>query len=179
MNEQKNRLANRLYESIKNICGEEKAISILEKLPLSKIPNESKRREWACESCSKLHENFDDETIKAIRKGCHCKPSLKYVEELKKLYEESNSIEEFVSKTNNEWISFKAEENAILTIYPRCYCSFLKDVEGIIPSDWCQCSLGYSEYMFREIAGKNVRAELEESILSGDNRCVIRVHFDK
>lgn len=179
MNELKNRQSIRLFQSIKKICGEEKATAILAKLPLSKSPTENKRREWACASCSKLHEHFDDETVKMIKKGCHCKPSPEAIKELKKCYKESSSIEDFVEKANSNGVFYKAEENAILVTYPRCYCPFLNNVKGELPSDWCQCSLGYSEYLFHSATGKDVHAELLESIVLGNNRCVIRVHLDK
>lgn len=179
MNEQKNRQAIRLYDSISKVCGEEKANAILAELPLSKSPTENKKREWACASCSKLHEYFDDETVKTIKKGCHCKPSPKDAKEIKKCYDESQSLEDFANKANSSGVFYKIENDAIVVTYPRCYCPFLKKVTGDLPSDWCQCSLGYSEDLFHYVTGKRVRAELLESVVLGNNRCVIRIHLDE
>ncbi|MDD4292196.1 MAG: DUF6144 family protein [Clostridia bacterium] len=179
MSEQKNRQAIRLYESVSKVCGEQKADAILSELPLYKSPTESKRRLWACASCAKLHEHFDNETVAAIRKGCHCKPSPDSVKELKKCFKESETIEQFVQKANVFGAYFSADNDSILLTYPKCYCPFLKDVKGSLPTDWCMCSLGYAEELFASVTGKTVRTELLESVIQGSSRCVIRITLDQ
>jgi hypothetical protein len=56
---------------------------------------------------------------------------------------------------------------------PHCSCPLVK--EGETPPSFCDCTLGWQEATYSKILGRPVKAELEESILRGDKRCVFRI----
>ncbi len=169
----------RLFDSVSKIAGKETAEGLFEKLPLSKTPSEKNKREWACKACAELSDMFDESTVTAIRKGCRCKPSPNAVKKLKKLFDESNDLNEFAEKASIASNAYKieAEADALVLIYPSCYCSFAKHSTEPFPSIRCYCSLGYAEEMFFGVTGKPVRAELLESVLTGGSKCRIRVEL--
>ncbi|HKM35159.1 MAG TPA: DUF6144 family protein [Lachnospiraceae bacterium] len=172
--------AKRLYESISEIAGSEKANVILDELPLSKSPTDKKRGEWACSSCRSLCESFDSKTVESIRKNCHCKPSPQSVKQMKKLWSECGDLGEFAKKANeNANGSFEMENshNALIMKYPVCYCQFLKETDVQAPIEWCYCTLGYAEDMFSRVSGKEVTCELLESIATGGKCCRIKMNL--
>jgi predicted hydrocarbon binding protein len=57
---------------------------------------------------------------------------------------------------------------------PTCTCPLVK--EGTTPASFCDCTLGWQEEAYATILGRPVRAELEESLLRGDKRCVFRIN---
>jgi predicted ArsR family transcriptional regulator len=55
-----------------------------------------------------------------------------------------------------------------------CSCPLV--TVGETPATFCNCTLGWQEATYSSILGKPVKAELEESILRGDKRCVYKMH---
>jgi len=56
---------------------------------------------------------------------------------------------------------------------PSCSCPMVK--VGETPASFCDCTLGWQEATYSTILGRPVKAELEESILRGNRRCVYRM----
>jgi hypothetical protein len=56
---------------------------------------------------------------------------------------------------------------------PGCSCPLVQ--AGTTPPSFCDCTLGWQEATYSAIVGRPVRAELEESILRGGQRCVYRI----
>lgn len=54
-----------------------------------------------------------------------------------------------------------------------CSCPLV--TVGETPATFCNCTLGWQEATYLSILGKPVKAELEESVLRGDKRCVYRM----
>ncbi len=177
--ELKHTQARRLFDSVADNAGRETAEELLSKLPLPKTPTEKRKREWACEACAALDDMFDASAVTAIRKCCHCKPSPDALKKLKKLFDESADLNEFALMASEASRAYKieAEADALVLVYPRCYCSFAKHSDERFPSSWCDCSLGYAEDMFTSATGKPVKAELISSVLQGGAECQIRVSF--
>jgi len=68
------------------------------------------------------------------------------------------------------------EKTGTIRIFDRsktCTCPLVE--EGLTPSDQCECTLGWQKQTYAAILGKQVEAELEESILRGSTRCVFRI----
>jgi predicted hydrocarbon binding protein len=55
----------------------------------------------------------------------------------------------------------------------KCTCPLVK--AGMTPAVQCKCTLGWQKETYSAILGRNVDAELEESILRGGKRCVFRI----
>lgn len=171
--------AQRLYSSLVKQVGEGEAESIMNTLPLSKAPSDKRKIEWARSACAALDEKLDIETAESVRKGCHCSPPQGEVNRLKKLWEESDGVQSFADKMNKLSGAFAIETDgdSLIQVYPRCYCSFVKRADKPLPALWCACTLGYAEAMFSAVTGRQVKATLLESVVTGGERCRIKVSF--
>lgn len=56
-----------------------------------------------------------------------------------------------------------------------CTCPLVK--KGTTPASFCECTLGWQETAYSMLLGRPVKAELEESILRGDKRCVFQIRI--
>lgn len=172
--------AKRLYDSLCAVAGTERADLLLDRLPLPKSPSEKQKAAWARASCEALADAFDEKTAEAIRKRCHCHPSPAQVTAIKRLWEESASAEDFAQKATAQArgaFEIEARGDAIILIYPRCYCAFIKHSTRQPPEAWCACSLGYAEAMFSAVASRPAAATLLKSVVRGDARCEIAVRW--
>ncbi|ABX40571.1 DUF6144 family protein [Lachnoclostridium phytofermentans] len=180
MGEIVNTRVKRLYDSIEKHVGKEKADTLLTKITLPKSASPQKRFEWACNVCTLLEENFDEDTICEIRMDCCCKPSMLHMKKLKELYSKSESLPGYANLASNETpAKFWAEGSVLYMSYPECYCSDVKHTKGTMSKTWCLCTLGYTKYMYEYIFGCAVKVELLESVKLGNNRCVIRIESEE
>ena len=170
--------AKRLFDSVCAVAGEERAGLLLARLPLSKTPSDKQKAAWARASCAALTDAFDEQTAEAVRKGCRCNPAPAHVKAMKKLWDESDSMDDFADKATNiangAYI-LQARGDELVLVYPRCYCSFVARSAKQPPRLWCACSLGYAEQMFSAVTSRVVSARLLKSVVQGDERCEIAV----
>jgi predicted ArsR family transcriptional regulator len=54
-----------------------------------------------------------------------------------------------------------------------CTCAFVRI--GLTPPEFCQCSVGWQKEAYATILGKPMDAEIESSVLRGDERCAFRM----
>jgi len=169
--------AMRLYDSLVKHTDEQTAQKIANKIPLSKSADINKKFAWAESICADLQNEFDDDTIKKVRMDCACGPEMGKINKIKKLYQASGDANEFVSKMNglHQGFTLEVADNALLLIYPACYCSCVKRVDKDLSEVWCYCTLGYSKKMFEHILERKVEVKLLESVKTGGNKCVIKV----
>ena len=156
----------------------EAGIRFSEDNPLSKSANANKKYQWAKELCAFLNDNYDDQTIKAIRMDCACGPKYGYGgSKLKAVYEKSRDPNAFVEQANALSLGFSLEYDgtAYYLIYPQCYCSCVNRIDEPLPGTWCYCTLGYSGRMFGYVFGKQVGTELISSVKQGDTVCRIKI----
>lgn len=167
----------RLYESLLKHTDEETAERIAHKIPLSKSADYIKKIAWAESICNDLQSEFDDNIIKEIRMDCACGPEYGKINKMKKIYQSSNNIDEFIFKLNslNQGFIVEYKDNALFLIYPTCYCSCVKRIDKNMPEIWCYCTLGYTKKMFEGVLEREVDVELLESVKTGGNKCVIKI----
>lgn len=167
----------RLYDSLVKHTDEKTAERIAHKIPLSKSADINKKFAWAKNICADLQNEFQDNTIKEIRMDCACGPEMGKVNKMKKLYQASKDMTEFVLRANglNQGFTVKSKDNALFLIYPTCYCSCVKRIDKNLPKVWCYCTLGYTKKMFEHILDRKVDVELLESVKTGGDKCVIKV----
>lgn len=176
MGEIVNTRVKRLYDSIEKHAGKGMADELLPTIALPKSVSTKKRFEWACNVCTLLEKNFDEDTIREIRMDCCCKPSSLHMKKLKDLYSKSDTLNEYANLVSNETpAKFWAEESILYMSYPECYCSDVKHTKETMSKTWCLCTLGYTKYMYEYIFDCSVKVELIESIKLGNNRCVIKI----
>ena len=169
--------AKRLYDSLEENVGGDAAEELLSRLPISKAPSDARRAEWAESACQALSDALDGETAERVRRACHCAPPQGEIAKLRKLWLACGDMAQFARRAGESKAAFsmEADGNALVMIYPRCYCAFVKKSAKPLPALWCACTLGYAEAMFSDVFGKPVDATLLESVISGGARCRIRV----
>lgn len=167
----------RLYNSLSKHVNEQTAAKIADKNVLTKSANIDKKFAWAESICADLHDEFDDETVKIIRMDCSCGPEMGKINKLKKLFQSSACLAEFVTKVNksNQGFTLHNEAEILFLIYPQCYCSCVKRVNKPLSEAWCYCTLGYTKKMFENIFERYVNVELIESVKTGGSKCMIKI----
>jgi len=89
---------------------------------------------------------------------------------------------EFLEEIKKRWAKETAYDPAKGTIRVtdksnHCTCSLVD--EKLMPSSFCDCTLGWQKETYSMILGQPVEAELEESILRGGKQCTFRMHTIK
>ena len=98
---------------------------------------------------------------------------------VRKKFEESNSIEEFLRKISSKGVTYKLiDKNTILAEYQRCFCGQVKNTKTTFPNmTYCQCSAEFNRQYFSFAFGRPVRVELIKTVLIGDDSCQFRIHI--
>ncbi len=78
---------------------------------------------------------------------CACGPSKGHMDDMKKLFNSSKSLEEFSKSINevNIGASSWCEGQELFFSYPTCYCSCVKKINKPLSKTWCFCTLGYTK----------------------------------
>jgi len=127
--------ARRLHESIEKHAGPVAADAFMTAHPLAKSPSWKAVHEWAAAICRDLESSMDTALVQAIRKDCACGPALGYKDEIRHIYNTSKDRPDFVRRFNEAKFgpSLQLDGDGFLFEYPKCYCSFVKHVESMLP----------------------------------------------
>lgn len=87
------------------------------------------------------------------------------------------SEEEIIQNLSKENKYVKINGDEVYMEYPKCFCPHAKKVKGKIPATYCKCSEGWVEKLFETALGRPITAEVKESVIRGNNRCIIRVNL--
>lgn len=98
----------------------------------------------------------------------------------KNLHKESVDLPEFLEKLNEHHIgggNLHLEGDVVIGGYDKCYCGSVSKRKDDIPINYCYCSTGWYKRLFEEIYDKSIRVEILQSIASGADKCVFRIHI--
>jgi len=90
------------------------------------------------------------------------------------------NVQGFLDDISKQWVE-KAEYDAargtirIVDKSPVCTCPLVK--QGLTPSAFCDCTLGWQKEVYEAVSGRPVEATLEESLLRGGERCVFQIQL--
>lgn len=96
---------------------------------------------------------------------CSCTPPPKYIEDVRKLYESSGSLDDFCDRYNTAYAgkhSVWHEEDTIFFSYPRCLCDCVQCINETLSKTWCLCTLGYTKKLFDYVLNCDTGIELKE-----------------
>lgn len=99
------------------------------------------------------------------------------IELAKKIYENSSTIEEFLSGMNEIGIGGKnlhIENKKIIAVYKSCYCDVPYETKKLNPL-YCQCSAGWFQHLFSEVFGKSVSVHIVDTITNGAKECTFEI----
>lgn len=96
----------------------------------------------------------------------------------KDLYTKSKDLEDFIERYNkHSGGKLELKANAIMATYNRCFCGSVSGTKEKIPLTYCYCGAGWYKRLFEEVLGKPVRVEVLQSIISGAEKCELRIHI--
>jgi hypothetical protein len=90
-------------------------------------------------------------------------------------------IDGYISDFKNQYhddITYDREKGLITVVGQErtdCFCPLI-GLKQKTPKIACNCTLGWQQYTFETILGKQVRVELKESVLRGGKRCACEIH---
>lgn len=167
----------RLYDSLATLTDEQTALQVALADMLPKAPSDKRKAQWAKQICETLTDRLPEETAKAVRMACHCKPPLAKFERLRRQFAKDGDLDAYVHAQNEAGTGadFWLEDGYVYMSYPRCYCSFVKNATEPIPESWCWCTIGYAKELHDFVFGRETKVELLKSVLRGDEKCVMRI----
>lgn len=82
-----------------------------------------------------------------------------------------------IYRTGNDiYFGYDSNPKGLKTADGYCLCPMLEDGPSTLSSTFCQCSVGYVQYMFRKfITYSDVKAELLESVRTGGKSCRFKI----
>jgi len=107
------------------------------------------------------------------QQGRYCASTVDIVQKHK------GDIDGFMATISREWkqeITYDRANGVITAAGPEvkeCFCPF---IDGrYTPKSACNCSLGWTQYVYETVLGQKVQVELKESVLRDGKRCVFVV----
>lgn len=166
----------RFYESL-SALDEEAALEFAREHPLSKSADYQKKFAWARAQCEFLEERFSPEKATAVRAGCHCETGSALAGRMQKYLADTEDLEAFAALFNEKekYFVLEAVPGGLRLIYPECCCACVKRVPEPISRTWCLCTLGHVKNLFHQVLGREIEAELLETVKTGGERCVIQI----
>ena len=140
----------------------------------------SKKAEWWRDTIIRMENELGPEKTKEIMTICGSKCcGSGHRKTVRKKFEESDSIEEFLKKISAKDVTYKLiNKNTILAEYQRCFCGLVKATKTAFPNmTYCQCSAEFNRQYFSSAFGKPVKVELTKSVISGNDSCKFYIHF--
>ena len=142
--------------------------------------NPIKKADWWKNAVIIMENELGTEKTKEIMAICGSKCcGSGHRKTVRKKFEESNSIEEFLKKITVKDVTYKSvDKKTILVKYQRCFCGQVKATKTTFPSKtYCHCSAEFNRQYFSSAFNKPVKVELVRSIISGDNDCQFNIYF--
>ncbi len=142
--------------------------------------NPSKKAEWWKNAINRMEKELGTKKTKEILCICGSKCcSQDHRKTVRKKYEESSSIEEFLKKISIKGVTYElADKNIIVAEYERCFCEQVKGATTIFPNlIYCECGTEFNRQYFSSAFGKPVEVELIKSVINGSDSCKFYIHF--
>jgi len=140
----------------------------------------SEKAEWWKDVITRLENEIGTVKTKEILNICGSKCCGQgHRRTVRKKFEESNSIEEFLKKISIKGVTYElVDKNTIVAEYQRCFCGQVKGSTTTFPSmTYCQCGTEFNRYYFSSAFGKPVEVELIKSVISGSDSCKFFIHI--
>lgn len=128
---------------------------------------------WVKSTMQRLENHFDMSTVKQIRMNCQCGYGIdEKVELVKELVESSSNLEEFANQAKAKAAGLFYANGKLYLQFSFCPCPMLADVDKLDTDTWCQCTTGYSKFLFEKAFGCEVVVKLLKSIKMGEDICL-------
>jgi len=170
-----------LFRNIERETNQSVVLEIVQDMDqFESAPTRGEKAEWIKESIKRLEQQVGKKKSIVIMENCGrecCGP--KHSKHVKKLMDESKSIEEFVNKLSRGGVKFKIKDkNTIIGEYNKCYCSLVNQIQKPFSSKiYCHCGVGYIKQQFESALNKPVKVELVQSVITGAEKCKFLINY--
>jgi len=140
----------------------------------------SKKAEWWKDAIIRMENEIGTKKTKDILCKCGQKCCGQgHRKTVRKKFEESSSIEEFLEKISIKDVTYKLEDkNTIVAKYQRCFCGQVKGATTTFPNmTYCECGTEFNRQYFSSAFQKPVKVELIKSVISGSDSCKYLIHI--
>lgn len=140
----------------------------------------NKKAEWWKDAVILMEKELGTEKAKDIMSICGSKCcGAGHRKTVRKKFEESDSIEEFLNKISNKGVTYElVDKNTIVAEYERCFCGQVKGAETTFPDmTYCECGTEFNRQYFSSAFDKPIEVELIKSVISGSDGCKFLIHF--
>jgi hypothetical protein len=127
---------------------------------------------WVKELLKNLDDKVDEATRKTIMGACGEKCPFTHLPDTKllEIKAESKNEKEFLTSLCNLW-RLKNENGQYYVVFDQCYCPLVNEnLEGTSQT-LCFCTVGNIKHKFKIGLGREVRIEMQKTILAGDDEC--------
>ena len=155
-------------------------LKILQDSDKYNLYNAHKRAEWWKDAIIRMEKGIGVEKTKKILGKCGSKCCGQgHRNTVRKKFESSNSIEEFLVKISIKDVTYElVDKNTIVAEYKRCFCGNVKSAETTFPNlTYCECGTEFNRQYFSSAFRKPVEVELIKSVISGSDSCRYIIHI--
>ena len=142
--------------------------------------NSSKKAVWWKNAVILMEKELGTEKTKEILCKCGQKCCGQgHRKTVRKKFEESKSIEEFLEKISIKDVTYElVDKNIIAAEYQRCFCGNVKTSKTTFPNlTYCECGTEFNRQYFSAAFQKPVKVELKNSVISGSDSCKYFIHI--
>jgi hypothetical protein len=142
--------------------------------------NPSKKAEWWKDAIISMENEIGIKKTKEILCKCGEKCCGQgHRKTVRKKYEESKSIEEFLEKISIKDVTYELiDKNTIVAEYQRCFCGNVKNATTTFRNlTYCECGTEFNRQYFSAAFQKPVKVELKNSVISGSDTCKYIIKF--
>ena len=142
--------------------------------------NPSKKAEWWNDAVKQMEKELGTNKTKDIMRICGRKCCGQgHRKTVRKKFEESKSIEEFLEKISIKGVTYElVDKTTIVAEYQRCFCGNVKTAKTKFPNlTYCECGTEFNRQYFSSAFNKPVEVELIKSVISGSDRCKYVIHI--
>ncbi len=131
---------------------------------------------WVKAAMSRLENRFDRPDVRRIRMNCQCGHGMdEKLEFLRELAESSSCLEEFAGREIAREAGLSVMDGELYLQFPFCPCPCCPAWDRLDTDSWCQCTAGYSKFLFEKAFGCEVDVELLKSVKMGDEICLMKI----
>ena len=175
----------RFAKIIEKELGEEILLRVMQDSEEYKLFKPPEHAAWWKSALERLEEEVGTKKAVEIMSLCGqkcCGPGTR--KSAKRLMDESKSLEEFLRKASTYGVTegdveYKLDDNkTIVGTFRRCFCKQVARTEEPFNNlTYCQCSAEFHKHYFEAAIGKQICVELEQSIISGAENCIFKLHI--
>ncbi len=163
-----------IFNAVKAASNHETAAKIV--YGESGLPSAEDDAAWVKSTMKRLENGFDNATVKQIRMNCQCGYGMdEKLALVKELMASSSDLAEFANHDKARAAGLFYTNGALHLQFAFCPCPMLAEVDQLETDTWCQCTTGYSQFLFEKAFGCGVDVELLKSIKMGDDICLMKI----